>query len=188
MPYTLLATTFLVNNLNDAGGGSLRQAITDANGDGSATAGSPHVINFTVSGQIDLASVLPNVNNHIIFNGHADGNIIHRNSGGNYRIFFISSGITTVMNRLSISNGNDPNGAGFFIQGSTLTLNNCTLNGNSSSNGGGIFNQGGILSLNNCTLSGNSSSNGGGIFNQGGSLTIFNTWINNNTAVSGGGI
>jgi hypothetical protein len=50
-------TTFTVSNLNDSGAGSLRDAITAANGD----SGSPTVINFTVNGTITLASALPTI-------------------------------------------------------------------------------------------------------------------------------
>jgi parallel beta-helix repeat protein len=48
-------SVFTVSNLNDAGNGSLRAAITAANGD----SGSPTVINFTVHGTITLSSALP---------------------------------------------------------------------------------------------------------------------------------
>ena len=43
---------FTVSSLNDSGPGSLRAAITEANGD----SGSPTVINFTINGTITLSS------------------------------------------------------------------------------------------------------------------------------------
>jgi hypothetical protein len=46
---------FTVSSLSDSGPGSLRAAITSANGD----SGSPTVINFTVNGTITLNSALP---------------------------------------------------------------------------------------------------------------------------------
>ncbi|HXT50724.1 MAG TPA: hypothetical protein VN811_06750, partial [Thermoanaerobaculia bacterium] len=48
------ATTFTVSNTNNSGGGSLRAAITSANG-----AAGPHTINFTVTGTISPTSALP---------------------------------------------------------------------------------------------------------------------------------
>jgi len=44
------ATTFTVTNTNDSGAGSLRQAITNANNDSSATSTAPHLINFNIAG------------------------------------------------------------------------------------------------------------------------------------------
>ena len=49
-----ISATFTVSNLNDAGAGSLRQAIIDAN----ALAGND-VIDFSISGTISLLSVIP---------------------------------------------------------------------------------------------------------------------------------
>ncbi|HET9767156.1 MAG TPA: right-handed parallel beta-helix repeat-containing protein, partial [Thermoanaerobaculia bacterium] len=48
------AGTFTVSNTNDSGAGSLRAAITAANG-----AAGPHTINFSVSGTISPTSALP---------------------------------------------------------------------------------------------------------------------------------
>ena len=58
----LAATTFTVTNTNDSGSGSLRQAITDANGAGAG----PHTIAFDIPGSgvrtISLATSLPGIN------------------------------------------------------------------------------------------------------------------------------
>ncbi len=72
------ATTFSVTTVADAGAGSLRQAITSANADLTATAGSPHLINFTGAGigQINLATALPSIANHININGGTLGTVI----------------------------------------------------------------------------------------------------------------
>ena len=51
-----LLAVFTVSNLNDAGGGSLRDAITMANVDSIAD-----TIDFSVTGQIDIASQLPTI-------------------------------------------------------------------------------------------------------------------------------
>src|SRR5829696_3735783 len=52
----VLFATFTVSNVNDAGPGSLRQAILDSN----ATAGVKDVIGFSIaSGTIELRSALP---------------------------------------------------------------------------------------------------------------------------------
>ena len=57
MAVTSLANNFPVTNTNDAGAGSLRQAILDANAAGAG----PHAIVFNVHGQITILSSLPTI-------------------------------------------------------------------------------------------------------------------------------
>ncbi|MCC3531862.1 MAG: DUF4347 domain-containing protein [Microcoleus sp. PH2017_21_RUC_O_A] len=67
--YAHALATFVVTNTNDAGPGSLRDAITQAN----ATAAPPHNINFNIPGAgvqtIAPLSILPNINVPTIING-----------------------------------------------------------------------------------------------------------------------
>ncbi|MEG4858743.1 SdrD B-like domain-containing protein [Microcoleus sp. K1-B6] len=67
--YAHTLAIFTVTNTNDAGPGSLRQAITDAN----AAAAPPHNINFAIPGAgvqtIAPLSILPNISVPIIING-----------------------------------------------------------------------------------------------------------------------
>ncbi|MBE9095882.1 DUF4347 domain-containing protein [Tychonema sp. LEGE 07203] len=67
--YAHTLAIFTVTNTNDAGPGSLRQAITDAN----ATAAPPHNINFAIPGAgvqtIAPLSILPNINVPTIIDG-----------------------------------------------------------------------------------------------------------------------
>jgi hypothetical protein len=60
----ILLSAFTVSNLNDAGNGSLRQAILNANANHGAD-----TINFTVAGTIVLNSALPNVTDTVNING-----------------------------------------------------------------------------------------------------------------------
>lgn len=70
---TSYATAFSVTTTADSGAGSLRQAIIDANSDASASAASPHVINFNIAGggikTINVLSALPNVLRPTIIDG-----------------------------------------------------------------------------------------------------------------------
>ena len=67
--YAHTLATFTVSNTADAGAGSLREAITQAN----ATAGPPHTINFALPGTgvqtIAPLSILPNINVPTIIDG-----------------------------------------------------------------------------------------------------------------------
>ena len=58
------AATFTVTNLNNSGAGSLRQAITNANSSGGAD-----IINFSVSGTINLTFALPGINGPVTIDG-----------------------------------------------------------------------------------------------------------------------
>jgi len=64
------AATFTVINTNDSGAGSLRQALTDANG----TAG-PHTIQFAIPGvglhTINVASFLPTIDEQVTIDGYS---------------------------------------------------------------------------------------------------------------------
>jgi parallel beta-helix repeat protein len=60
----ILLSAFTVSNLNDSGGGSLRQAILNANAEHGAD-----TINFTVAGTIVLNSALPNVTDTVNIDG-----------------------------------------------------------------------------------------------------------------------
>lgn len=63
-PVSLQAATFTVSNLNNTGVGSLRQAITDANG-----AGGSDVIVFSVAGTINLTFALPGISSPVSIDG-----------------------------------------------------------------------------------------------------------------------
>ncbi len=60
------ATTYPVTNTNNAGAGSLRQAILNANAD--VTPG-PHYIPIQVAGNLTLAALLPTISNSMIIDG-----------------------------------------------------------------------------------------------------------------------
>ncbi|CAN5468771.1 hypothetical protein BH10BAC3_BH10BAC3_11060 [soil metagenome] len=77
------AATFNVLNTNDAGVGSLRQAILDAN----ALAGS-HVIVFSIPGTITLSSNLPVLTKSMAFTGNPGGTKISGNNA--YQVFSIT--------------------------------------------------------------------------------------------------
>lgn len=188
------ATNYFVINLNDAGSGSLRAAITSANADASATNSSPHFISFDIfgGGTISLASSLPALNNHITINGQAEQITISGGTG--IRGFFINAGKTVLIHNLIIRDGKLTNEFGGGISNAgDLTLEYCTITDNNvsgaSSQGGGISNSGtGTIDMTNCTVSDNLSTNtGGGIVNYG-SLNIVNSTIANNNGLDGGGI
>jgi hypothetical protein len=183
------ATTITVSNLNDSGAGSLRQAILDANQNGS---GSDDIVFASgLSGTIDVgpfdgdglyAGTAMNIQ------GPGAGQITLR--GTNDIGYVIYTGLDFG------SYGGSP--------GDPITISGLTLTGGHpssstfSDSGGGIFNQDAALTVSNTVITGNHADNdGGGIYSApapGGSLTLNNTTVSNNTGgtddfgVYGGGI
>lgn len=211
------AATITVDTTDDvsATNCTLRDAITAANNDavfGECPAGSGNdLIDITATGTINLGSPLPPLTTNIAIDGPGPGLLdVHRQSGGDYRVFNITSTGVVTISDLTISNGRlagiGQAGAGIANFG-TATLDRVTVTGNNIVNtsdsvnpapgGGGIFNGGvGIvtMTLRRSTVTGNTvttnqtatsgqtsaSATGGGIYNTG-SLTIERTTVSGNT-------
>jgi hypothetical protein len=151
-------------------------------------------INFSVTGTINLAAPLATLTRSVSIEGPgADLLTVRRDTGGDYRIFTVGSGVTAGISGLTLTNG-DVSGSGILNSG-TLTLTNSTISGNTifgsdaSNGGGGIYNSG-TLTVNNSTISGNYvdglGARGGGILTTG-TLTVNNSTISGNRATGGGG-
>ena len=191
----------VVTNTNDAGAGSLRQAIADAldgddvsfNAVAFAAAGGPYTITLS-TGEIAI-------NNSITLTGPTVAQVIV-NGGGTSRVFSVSSGRIVAISNLNITGGFVASGCGGGIRNDhgTLTLTGVTISGNSADQGAGICNFGSgsasptTLTVINSTISGNTASGqGGGISNQGQNLgnvvlTVVNSTLAGNTATSGAGV
>jgi parallel beta-helix repeat protein len=118
---------------------------------------------------------------------------------GSRRGIAVNSGVTTLVDRLTVQNGytGDGNGGGIHNSG-TLSLTYCTIDGNfayydgySGHGGGGIYNVG-ALTLISSTISNNTATDGGGgIYATNGSSTVIkDSQIFANTANNweGGGV
>lgn len=170
-----------VTNLNDAGPGSLRQAILDANARGATS------ISFApgLGGTINLASDLPTFNVNI-FIGAPAGNVITVNGGGQFRPFDAAAGTDDEIDNLNISQGEAGIGGGVLNSG-TLKLSNCLVTLNHATSGGGIFNAG-TLEIYGGQVTSNNAQDGAGIYNTlTGSLTV-GTTVTVNTASHWGGV
>jgi len=194
--------TLTVKSVADAGGlcpganCTLRQAIT--------VAAAGDTINFSLpaNSAINLTSGELLINKSLTITGPGANLLTVQHvigSGGPFRIFEISSGVTAAISGLTISGGNPPSSAetdgGGILNAGTLTITGVTVSGNvaggaPSGLGGGIFNSG-TLTVINSTISGNQAhatpsgtvwdGAGGGIFT-GGALTVINTTISGNFA------
>ncbi|HEX9665887.1 MAG TPA: choice-of-anchor Q domain-containing protein [Thermodesulfobacteriota bacterium] len=209
-----MAATFTVINLNNSGGGSLRDAIDQAN----AAMGADDIVFAPgLMGTIMLGSTLPNITD-------ADGLTIDGGdsitiSGSNaLQVFFVNPGAELTLENLTVEDAGDPNVAGGGVRNDgLLTVLDCTFAGNSANNGGGIFNNSsatatimdstfshnnvptfgggirnrGMLTVINSTFEGNiGNSSSGGIDNEGNLIVINSTFSGNSTGMfgQGGGI
>jgi hypothetical protein len=185
---------------NPAGGGEgsnglgdLRYCLTNAgNGDD---------ITFGVTGTINLAGALPDLTHSVNIEGPgADLVTVRRDTGGDYRIFTVASGVTLSISGLTIANGHlvlfGAAGAGIANQG-TLTLSDSTVadnraDGAESAWGGGILNRG-TLTIINSLITRNidatfSGGGGAGIANAGTLIVTGSTLSANAGGGSGNGI
>jgi hypothetical protein len=188
--YNHVLATFTVNNNNNSGAGSLRQAILDAN-----TAAGADTIVFagTLADQtpdtITLTSGQLTISGDLTIAGTGVGLLTI--SGNNAsRVFQIDPNVTATIADITIANGRASDGAGVVNNGGSAALIRTTFNNNVATGaGGGILNTGGLL-VNGGTFNNNQSAAGGGIYNAGG-LEVRNSTFNTNQATgagSGGGI
>jgi CSLREA domain-containing protein len=197
------ATTITVNSLSDVANASdglctLREAIQAAHANtasgavaGECAAGTSQTdtITFSVTGTIDLATILPPIASAMNISGPGAALLTVRRSTGadtpNFRIFTVFSGVTATISGLTITNGKTPDGSsgnsgssatdgGGLLNAGTLTLTDIVSSGNRTGNGGtgSAFgggnggNGGGVanvsnLTMRNCVVTGNNTGSGG---------------------------
>ncbi len=175
MNYFASAATFTVNNLNDSGAGSLRQAISDAN----ANAGTDTIVfQEGLTGTLTVTSGL-NITGDLIMSGPSAGSLTVSGNTTN-RTFTIRTNTNVTLSGLTIRNGGIDNSG-------VLTIDNCTLSNHSTNNGGAISNRG-TVTITNSQLTNNSTpgGRGGAIYNIDGTVNLNNSLLTRNRASSGG--
>jgi len=166
----------VVTSVNDSGGGSLRQVITNAQAGDEIT--------FEIADEnptILLTSGPIVLNKDLVITGPAEI------SGSNTtRVFQVNAGVTARMSDLTIENGAADQGAGLLNQG-TLTLTSSDMNTNHSTQTGGAILNSGALTLNKVGFASNIADQSGGAISNTGELTITNSTFANNRAIAGVG-
>jgi hypothetical protein len=186
-----------VTNLNDAGPGSLRQAIIDTPAGGT--------VNFqpSLSGTIPLTTGELMIAKDLTIAGPGVGMIT---ISGNHvsRVISIAAASAVDISGLIIADGKaNPSGGGIYNAG-TLTISHVVIRGNSVSFpglggpglGGGIYNTG-SLTISYSTLLDNSAAGGfadngnpgegGGLYNSGSATVTYSTLTNNSASGGSGG-
>lgn len=185
-------TSFVVNNTNDSGSGSLRQAIDDAN----VAGGNPSITFdagvFATPQVITLATSL-SVTTSMTVQGPGAGLVTI--SGNNaVRVMSVGGGVSLVLNDVTVSNGSNAGGGAILASStSNLTLFQCVVSNNfSSSTGGGILHQGGggTLTIDRSSFVANTTgggSGGAGIESAAATNRISNTTFSGQVSNSSGG-
>src|SRR5690625_3207451 len=173
------AATFSVTSSDDAGAGTLRQAILDAN----SQAG-PHVIEMSaISGDtIALASSLPFVYGQDVELQGSQVTLSGDNQHGCLGVVYAALNVADI----TIT---DCNSSGIYSAASNLEVSGSTITGNNGYYGGGVDAYYSNLTISDSTISNNSAASvGGGIYADG-NLTISNSVISDNSAgYEGGGL
>jgi len=183
-----VGANYIVSNLNDAGAGSLRQAILDAN-----TSLGADTISFQpgLSGTIQLTSGEIAITDSVEIQGPGARQLAVTSTA---RIFNIGDPklISALISGLTLTGANASGigGAIFISKDQNVTLQFVTLAGNhASGEDGAIYNAGAVLRIENSTLSGNTANKAGAIYHIGWRLDLINSTVSGNTATdSVGGI
>jgi hypothetical protein len=161
------ADPYPVTTVTDSGNGSLRAAITAANGHGGADR-----IPIETTGTIELATALPPVNTDIEIVGPGPNSLTIERPGGapGFGIFLFTTGTTSTLSGVTVKGGLTFSGGGIVNSHGNLTLVRVVVTDNEAIATGG----------------GTSFAGGGGIFSNG-SLTLRESWIHGNEATARGG-
>ena len=183
-PQALAGPIITVSNTDDAGAGSLRQAIIDA------PAGATIQFAAAIAGKtIVLSTGQLEIDKALTVEGPASAGMTI--SGGlSSRVFYVAAGGDAVLRNLSIVDGRATDGGGILVIDGKLTVDHSLVANNEavSDVGGGIKVFDGELVLVNSTVSGNSTQSSGGGVGGSGDFTIRNSTIAFNTADNAGGL
>jgi predicted outer membrane repeat protein len=184
---TLTAAPITVTNLDDAGPGSMRQAILDANASFGAD-----TITVLVAGTVTLVSALPPLLQDATIVGPPGGIAI--SGAGSARVFEVRGGVMARLDGLTISHGSASAGAGILNEGN-LVVHNCTITDNAAIYGAGIANRGtltvtsSVFERNHASMDYDDSRSGsGGAIHNAGTLTVIDSTVTGNGGSHGAGL
>jgi len=173
------AATFSVTSSDDAGPGTLRQAILDAN----SQAG-PHVIEMSaISGDtITLASGLPHIYGEDV---ELQGSQVTLSGDNQHECLGVVYAALSVAD-ITVT---ECSYSGIWAYASDLEISDSTITGNNGYYGGGVDAYFSNLTISDSTISNNSAASVGGGIYANGNLTISNSVISDNSAgYEGGGL
>ncbi len=197
LPAAAQAEDLKVTNLNDAGSGSLRQAIEDANADPDADR---ILFKSKLSGEISLQDSLDFILEPVEIVGPGARRVSV--NGNDSRLLFVATdpGEDLTIAGLTLTGGHArplfSSGGAIAANSADLTLSRMVIRDNQAElNGGAIAMFDGSLTIDSSTISGNSADSGvafdngygGGIYATSSEVTITNSTISGNQASQDGG-
>ena len=184
LPRPAAGLDLLVYNTNNAGAGSLRQAIND---NGALGGGNRIVFSNSVIGTVSLTGGELVISTNVTIAG--PGADVLTVSGNNAsRAFHVSNGIVNASG-LTIADGNASIGGGIFQNSGTLNLTQCVISNNISGSFGGGIAASGVVALAQCLIVKNQgfSDDGVGMAQLSSSMIATNCTFLLNTNTSGRG-
>ncbi len=176
--------TFVVTNTNDAGAGSLRQAILDAN----ANPG-PDLVSIAAVGTIHLASALPAVTDAVTIQGPGAA-LFSVDGQDQYRVLDIVGAPATLAD-LTLQHGSAPGvseDGGAIRSNRALTLTHVVvLSSTAAGDGGGLYISGDLALTGGRFESNRSTGGSGGALRVIGAATVSGTQFVDNVAHGDGG-
>lgn len=178
------SSTFVVTNTNDAGPGSLREAIIDANANPGAD-----LIDISTSGTVLLLSPLPVITDSVTLQGPGAGDFAV-DGDNSFRVFEIDRTDVSLAG-LTIQHGfvsGAEYGGGIHSTGSLSLENVEVLSNTAQSYGGGLYGEGNIT-ITGGVVRNNASTNsvGGGMRTVGTTVISGTQFIGNTSRGDGGG-
>ncbi len=154
------AATFTVNNNNDSGAGSLRQAILNSNATASTPA-APNIINIdsALAANISITSNLPVISQSVNIAPTAAAITVNGNNTAG--LFFAYAG-TVNLSKLNINNGKSTGGVGGGGGGAPSGGPGGAGGGGLGAGGGLFINTGATVNLSDVAFSGNNAQGGAG--------------------------
>ena len=194
-PQAGAAMTFTVANTSDAGAGSLRQAVDDANNNAGADV---IVFDAGATGTITLTTGDISITDDVTITGlgAADSIVSGNNASRVFYLYNSAASLTVSISGFTMTDGQATNGGAIFNGGNDLTLSSVVITGNEATGkGGGVYSGDGPdrdapLTIIDSEISDNTAANdGGGLHLYGlGDVSITNTVFSGNiTGFEGGG-
>jgi hypothetical protein len=187
-------TELVVTTAEDAGTGSLRRAIIEAE----SRPGPDNILFdreiFSKPQFIALESPLPEITSEITIDGYIQDRLWKSNGviisgSGQFPVFRVGADASVTLRYLTVADGCGQNGGGVVNLGKLVVYGITFLDNQAKHKGGAIANLGGGVTVINSTFAGNQAlGSGGALANTSGRATVTNCTLSENSAGTGGAV
>ncbi|KPL90321.1 right-handed parallel beta-helix repeat-containing protein [Herpetosiphon geysericola] len=179
----LCSNSAIVSNANDAGVGSLRQAIADVCVHGTISFANNYQIYLNTALQLGKSMTIDASGRSIILSGDSNND-----GSANVRIFDITLTTSITLTHLRLENAIGSNGGAIRSRGNLTIRDSIFTNNRASNSGGAVYADTGILTIYQSFFDSNSAGvNGGAIWSESNTTSLINNTLVGNTAPNGGG-